>query len=131
MNRKLKELLNKYKSNKFRWGRYDCCIMANDVVKLSGHDLMTGRFDEYKTKREAIEMLRSSGKTIEEIISDKFEKIDFKYAVDGDLVMIENKLGNTITIKVHGGVWCVTPSGANLLTNFNVIACWRVHKCHQ
>lgn len=126
MDKQLQESINKTKGQPFQWGKNDCCTMSNERLKQVGLDLMTGVIPEYSTDDEANEIIANLDESITEILNSNLKQIDFNYAKDGDLVMIESELGDTLTIKVHGGLWCMTGKGARLVTRFTVINCWEV-----
>ena len=127
MNSELLKVIKASRSWEFQWGTHDCCTLANEVCKATvGKDLIGDKQNEYNSKRSSLKMLRKHNVTVVSVLDSHFNQIGFSFTRDGDLVMIESPHGPALSVKVHGGVWCMGEHGAMMLKDFKVLQCWRV-----
>ncbi len=62
LNLYLAEAQHRYAKTGLKWGEFDCCTFAFDwVLRCTGEDPMADYRGAYKTKKEALEVLRDKG----------------------------------------------------------------------
>lgn len=98
------EWLQKHKDVKFQRGVTDCCTTTSDFINhMTGIDPAENHRGTYDDYRGALRALKKYG-TIEEIMDKYFERVDFKSAPRGSIVMYESEIGLTAGVKWTGGV---------------------------
>jgi hypothetical protein len=88
--------LNDYISSKrgeaFAWGENDCCTFSAGAVEaLTGVDPMTEYRGKYDTALGSARAL--GGKTLEEVLDEKFPEAPIGFAQRGDLVLMDDCVG--------------------------------------
>ena len=79
----------------FVWGESDCMIFAGEnVLILTGVDLVSSHKGKYSTEREAIAYLKKAGYDRPvDMVASHLEEVSVSMAQRGDLVMYQGNLG--------------------------------------
>lgn len=109
---KINEYLRSNKDRKFQWGKFDCCLMAADIVVLSGReDPAKDVRGSYKTPSGAKKVLvKHFGGEIENAFNH-LPVIDPVFSQRGDLVLFDTSNGKVMAVKWVNGYYCIAPEG--------------------
>lgn len=124
---KITEYLRENKNRPFKWGDFDCCLFACDIVTLQGgDDFAKDVRGHYKTEIGAKRTLTKCFGSIEDAFSSLTE-VEVNFVQRGDLVLFETELGKTMTMRWADGFWAVGESGLGLIADTTKpIKAWRV-----
>jgi hypothetical protein len=76
----------------FQWGINDCCTFSAGAVEaLTGFDPMPEYRGQYDTALGSARAL--GGKTLEQVLDEKFSMVPIGFAQRGDLVLMDNCVG--------------------------------------
>lgn len=117
---RLAQWLAKQKHKKFQWGKNDCCTMV-----LAAHDHMyrtntlSIAYDKYNTAKGAYKFARELG------IQDYARKIGYRQVElppqDGDLIMVEHKLGYYLHIVLNECIYSMDPQVGMVKAKLNTL----------
>lgn len=118
------------KDKPFAWGKWDCCIFANDCIKaMTGNNLIPKEL-KWKDEVTAIQSIKEYGgtllKSIEKACKEKkIKSIDKNYIGKGDLVVFKEE---TQLAGICDGFHVLGPSddGISLKKDVNVLKVWRI-----
>ena len=88
--------LHENKDRSFAWGKWDCCIFANDCIKaMTGEDLIPKEL-KWKDEKSAMQSIKVYGGTLLKSIdkackAKKLKSIDLNYVTKGDLVVFKEE----------------------------------------
>jgi hypothetical protein len=90
----------------FAWGTHDCCTFAAGAVEaMTGVDPMLEYRGKYTTALGSARAL--GGKTLEEVLDEKFDQVPISHAQRGDLAFHNNCVG----VNAGGYAWFVSDDG--------------------
>ena len=123
---RLPETLRAAMSRPFSWGEHDCCLFAADcAIAVCGVDIAEKVRGRYKTKSDALRVLKTEFGDLETGLSSFFTKIEPDNAARGDIVMFNGDEGKTLGVLWAKKIWSVTEGGA-MPVNHKPIKAWRV-----
>lgn len=123
---RLPETLRAAMSRPFSWGEHDCCLFAADcAIAVCGVDIAEKVRGRYKTKSDALRVLKTEFGDLETGLSSFFTKIEPDNAARGDIVMFNGDEGKTLGVLWAKKIWSVTEDGA-MPVNHKPIKAWRV-----
>lgn len=109
---KINEYLRNNKDREFKWGEFDCCLMAADIVVLSGHkDPAIDVRGAYKTPSGARKVLVKHFDGEIENAFNHLPVIDPVFSQRGDLVLFDTSSGKVMAVKWVNGYYCIAPEG--------------------
>ncbi len=92
--RRLNTAIEEATQTPFKWGRFDCVLWTASVVEaITGVNHASEFIGEYKTKREALALLKESHGTIQNALNDLFEPVAVLKAMRGDVVFYNKAIG--------------------------------------
>lgn len=109
------------RSEPFAWGQHDCCTFSAGAVEaITGTDPMPEFRGKYDTALGSVRVL--GGKTLAEVLDDKFEPVPIGFAQRGDLAMFDNCVG--VVAGDYG--WFVSEDGLERVKRPLWDKAWRV-----
>lgn len=109
---KINQYLMDNKDREFVWGKFDCCLMAADIVEIAGHeDPAKDVRGTYKTPSGAKRVLLKHFEGRIESAFNHLPVIDFNFAQRGDLTLFDTTNGKVMAVKWSGGYYCISPNG--------------------
>lgn len=104
-------------TRQFKWGEFDCCLFAADVIKiLTGDDPAKEFRGTYTTARQALRLVKNSGGSVGMIGAGLgFQEIPPLYAGVGDIMRL--RLPGTMVQFGGIGAVCLGPTIAFLNKN--------------
>lgn len=120
--------LSENKNRPFKWGEFDCCTMACDIVTLlGGEDFAKDVRGKYDNAVGAKRVLLNEFGSIEEAFSP-LEEVDINFIQRGDLVLMEVLGEKLMAIRYGEGYYCLEiEEGMGLMEDIGIpIKAWRV-----
>lgn len=120
---KLSNAIEQAKDKPFKWGVFDCVTWAADaVLAITGIDYFDQYRGTYKTKKEALAIIKTEFETIENPLNELFTPIKTTMAGRGDVVLYKKAIG------VCDGVYSffATPKGLTPVKTLLTEKAWRV-----
>lgn len=119
---RLSATIMEWRERPFRWDR-DCARrMAAYVIAQTGEDPLAGLRGQYRTKREALQLLAE--KSMTEFLDERFPRVPAALARRGDIALVqENCLGLVI-----GGeaMFCFAEGGSTMVPRAEWEGVWGV-----
>lgn len=105
----------------FAWGESDCCTFSAGAVEaITGEDPMPEFRGKYTTALGSVRVL--DGKTLEQVLDDKFIEVPIGFAQRGDLAMLDGCVG--VVAGDYG--WFVAEDGLERVKRPLWDKAWRV-----
>ena len=105
----------------FAWGQHDCCTFSAGAVEaMTGVDAMPEFRGKYDTALGSVRIL--DGKTLEQVLDDKFAEVPIGFAQRGDLAMLDCCVG--VVAGDYG--WFVAEDGLERVKRPLWDKAWRV-----
>lgn len=105
----------------FAWGTHDCCIFSAGAVEaVTGEDPMPEFRGKYNTALGSARAL--DGKSLEEVLDEKFEEVPVGFAQRGDLAWFTDCVG----VVAGGYAWFVGEEGLERVERSMWDKTWRV-----
>ncbi len=126
---KINQYLRSNKDREFKWGDFDCCLMAADIAILAGHeDPAKDVRGKYTTPSGAKKVLLKHFNGEIENAFNHLPVIEPSFAQRGDLVLFETSNGKVMAVKWINGHYCIAPEGGLgiMVEVNNPIKSWRV-----
>ena len=132
------EYLYEIRNKPFEWGKWDCCIASNEILKkITGENLLPKSWKNWKTEEEAFKAIDklSKGKGLAVAIENAMKKkkgwssIKPNFVTKGDLVVFKNIDGDgTSVCAVHDGfgVIGISDEGLEIKQNVEITHAWRL-----
>lgn len=98
--KKFLEWLREARTQKFEWGKFDCCLAVCDcVLGMTGIDLAEGFRGKYSTRKDAYRAIRSFATSLKELCEKRgaeFALIEIapQLASRGDIVLVKSVTGH-------------------------------------
>jgi hypothetical protein len=134
---RLENFLSSHRSDRFRYGTWDCCLFACDAIEtMTGTDVAAHFRGRYHSRQEAVEALREyTGKPSVRAVTEKItaendmQQVPVLAAQRGDVVLIargkrDYSLGIVALDGQHAIV--VTPTGLERIELSLAVSAWRV-----
>lgn len=103
---RLGEYIASKRGEPFAWGANDCCTFSAGAVEaLTGVDPMPEYRGKYDTALGSARVL--GGKTLEEVLDEKFAHVPIGFAQRGDLVLV----GDCVGVVAGDYAWFVSDDG--------------------
>ena len=114
----------------FIWGKNDCCLFAAHCVEIiTGVDLV-GDYRSYKTKAEALRLLKKYGGVagIAEAIAKEqgIPKVSALHAQRGDVCLFDIGRGDTLGIVAGEHIFAPGPKGLIGFPVLQAVRAWRI-----
>ena len=127
---KLHDFIYKNKDKPFAWGKWDCCVFANDCIKaMTGNNLIPKEL-KWKDEEGAMQSIKDYGgtllKSIDKACKEKnIKSIDKNYIGKGDLVVFKE---DTQLAGICDGCSILGPSsdGMSVKKDVEVLKVWRI-----
>lgn len=118
---RLSAYISEKRGEPFAWGQNDCCTFSAGAVEaITGDDPMPEFRGKYDTALGSVRVL--GGKTLAEVLDDKFDAIPIGFAQRGDLAMFDNCVG--VVAGDYG--WFVSEDGLERVKRPLWDKAWRV-----
>ena len=130
---KLMDFIQEVKNKPFEWGKWDCCIFADEALyRISGKRVIPDEIKGWETEEEAQKTIKAYGKTLGNSLNKAAKKagmkeIDLPYLSTGDLVLMKTEEGGEIA-GICDGHWLFAPTDDGL-TNKRLdmaLRAWRI-----
>ena len=130
---KLMDFIQEVKYKPFEWGKWDCCIFADEALyRISGNRVIPDEIKGWETEEEAQKTIKAYGKTLCNSLNKAAKKegmkeIDLPYLSTGDLVLMKTEEGGEIA-GICDGNWLFAPTDDGL-TNKRLdmaLRAWRI-----
>ena len=130
---KLMDFIQEVKDKPFEWGKWDCCIFADEALyRISGKRVIPDGIKGWATEEEAQKTIKAYGKTLGNSLNKAAKKagmkeIDLPYLSTGDLVLMKTEVGGEIA-GICVGHWLFAPTDDGL-TNKRLdmaLRAWRI-----
>jgi len=128
---KYREFVFEHKDTPFVWGKWDCCMFSNALIKvMTGEDLIPKTL-KWKDEITAKKAIKDYGKTILGSITKAAKEkkgikiIDKAYMTKGDLVVFKQE---SQLVGICDGMSILSPSedGIEVLQNDLAVKVWRI-----
>lgn len=119
---RLSEAIAKWRDRPFRWDR-DCARrMAAYVIAQTGEDPLAGLRGQYRTKREALQLL--AAKPMAEFLDERFPRVPAALARRGDIALMQ---GNCLGLVIGGeAMFCFAERGTIMVPRAEWEGVWGV-----
>lgn len=125
---KIHEYLETNKDRPFKWGEFDCCLFACDIIVLcGGEDFAKDVRGKYKTPLGAKRVISKHFGTLESAYSS-LEEVGFNFAQRGDFTLFETDEGPLMAMRWNGGYVGISPDkGMGMIKiQYDPVKTWRV-----
>lgn len=117
----LAEYIASVRREPFAWGTHDCCTFSAGAVEaMTGEDPMPEFRGKYSTALGSARAL--DGKSLEEVLDEKFEEVPIGFAQRGDLAWFTDCVG----VVAGGYAWFVGEEGLERVERSMWDKAWRV-----
>lgn len=125
---RLTDHIEKWRSKKFRWGTSDCSMFVLQAEKaICGESRFQDFVGKYKSEDGSRRALEEFGAgTLEATLDDRLEVIDIKFAMRGDVGLIETPEGDALSLVIGNQVAAMSKTGLVFLPLSAVKKVWRV-----
>jgi len=119
---RLSDAIVEWRDRPFRWDR-DCARrMAAYVIAQTGEDPLAGLRGQYRTKREALQLL--AAKPMSEFLDERFPRVSAAFARRGDIALVQN---NCLGLVIGGeAMFCFADSGMLMVPRAQWEGVWGV-----
>lgn len=126
---KINKYLDENKDRVFKWGEFDCCTFACDIVMLAGgEDFAKDVRGTYDTEVGAKRVLSKHFGSVEDAFSPLTE-IPFNFAQRGDLALFDTDQGKVMSLVWANGYLAIGHKGklGVMLDIDKPLKAWRIN----